>query len=182
VLDDEGLILVEGAFSRQLPACAISVRMKILNAGNGDRAPDLRYRYTFLIVKRIVSILLLIFLAAALGFPDETSFHTVMVPNLKGKQIKAVLTFSDKDKAVEVHPVKGAAVTIPYAQIDKCAYEYTDALMGARNYWLEIDYHDHDARKVLVLLMDSHNYLRILDSLKTHTGIDAEVLGNARKR
>ena len=30
--------------------------------------------------------------------------------------------------------------------------------------------------------MDSHNYLRILDALKAHTGIDAEVLGNAKKR
>jgi hypothetical protein len=30
--------------------------------------------------------------------------------------------------------------------------------------------------------MDKHNYLRILDALKAHTGIDAEILGNADKR
>ncbi len=29
--------------------------------------------------------------------------------------------------------------------------------------------------------MDKHDYLQILDALKTHTGIDAEVLGNANK-
>jgi hypothetical protein len=143
---------------------------------------DRAFRYTFWIVKRIVSIIIFISLAAALGFSDETSFHGVRLPDLTGKQIKVVLTFSDQDKAVEIHPAKGAAVTIPYAQIDKCAYEYTDALIGARNHWLQIDYHDRDGRKVLVLLMDSHNYLRILDSLKTHTGIDAEILGNAKKR
>jgi len=142
----------------------------------------LSFRYTLWIVKSFLSILLLICLAPAPGFSDETSFHSVSVPTGKGKQIKAVLTLSDKDKAVEVHPVKGAVVTIPYAQIDKCAYEYTDALMGAKNHWLQIDYHDQDTHKVLVLLMDSHNYLRILDSLKTHTGIDAEILGNAKKR
>jgi hypothetical protein len=156
----------------------ISTGAKIPNEGNGDLA----FGYTCWIVKRIVSIPLFISLAVALGVSDETSFHGVRLPDLKGKQIKVVLTFSDKDKAVEIRPAKGAAVTIPYAQIDKCAYEYTDALMGARNHWLEIDYHDQDARKVLVLLMDSHNYLRILDSLKTHTGIDAEILGNAKKR
>jgi len=121
-------------------------------------------------------------LVATLGFADETSFRRVHMPNPKGKQIKAVLTFSDHDKAVEVHPAKGAAVNVPYSQIDKCKYEYTDALMGAKNHWLEIDYHDQDAPKVLVLLMEEKEYLRILDALKAHTGIDAEVLGNARKR
>ena len=105
------------------------------------------------------------------------------MPNLKGKQIKAVLTFSDQDKAIEVHPAKGAAVTIPYGQIDKCDYEYTNAASWAsKNHWLEIDYHDQDAPKVFVLLMDKHDYLRILDALKAHTGIEAEVLGKPSKR
>jgi hypothetical protein len=133
-------------------------------------------------VKRLVSILLLISLAAAIGFADETSFNHVKVPSAKGKDVKAVLTFSDQDKAVEVHPAKGAPVIIPYSQIDKCAYEYSIGLMGETENWLEIHYRDKDAPKVFVLHMDSHNYLRILDALKAHTGIDAEVLGNAKKR
>jgi hypothetical protein len=121
-----------------------------------------------------------------LGLAEETSFRAVRVPNLKGKHIKAVLTFSDDHKAVEVRPAKGDAVNIPYGQIDKCSYEYTSeltiGLTEAKNHWLEIDYHEQDAHKVFVLLMDKHNYVRILDELKTHTGIDAEVLGNADKR
>jgi len=133
-------------------------------------------------VKRIVSLLLLILLVAALGFADETSFRHVKVPNLQGKQIKAVLTFSDNDKAVEVRPAKGDPVNISYSQIDKCSYEYTNALMGDKNYWLKVDYHDQDAHKVLVLLMTKNNYIRILDALKAHTGIDAEIVGNAKKR
>ena len=133
-------------------------------------------------MKRIISAFLLIVLAAALGFADETSFRGVKVPNQKGKQIKAVLTFSDHDKSIAVHPAKGSAVTIPYSQIDKCNYQYTDALMGGKNHWLEIDYREQDAHKVLVLLMEQKEYLRILDALKTHTGIEAAVLGNANKR
>ena len=133
-------------------------------------------------MKKIVPILLLIPLAAALGFADETSFSHVRVPRLNGKPVKAVLTFSDKDKAIEVRPAHGDPVTIPYGQIDKCAYEYSIGLMGETKNWLEIHYHDQDKPKVFVLLMDSRNYLRILDSLKAHTGIDAEILGNAKKR
>jgi hypothetical protein len=30
--------------------------------------------------------------------------------------------------------------------------------------------------------MDSKEYLHILDALKAHTGIDAEIVGNAKKR
>ena len=137
-------------------------------------------------MKRIASILLLICLVATLGFADETSFRRVKVPNQKGKHIKAVLTFSDNDKAVEVQPVKGKSITIPYAQIDRCSYEYTEevslTLTEAKAHWLEIHYRDQDTPKVFVVLMDKHNYLRILDALKAHTGIDAEILGNAKKR
>ncbi len=133
-------------------------------------------------MKRIVCAFLWILFAAALGFADETSFNHVKMPNQKGKDIKAVLTFSDRDKAIEVRPAKGDPATIPYSKIDKCAYEYSIGLMGEKQYWLEIHYHEQDAPKVFVLLMDSRNYLRILDALKAHTGIDAEILGNAKKR
>ncbi len=124
----------------------------------------------------------MILVVATLGLADETSFHHVWVPTAKGKQIKAVLTFSDQAKAIEVHPAKALAISIPYGHIDKCDYEFTNALMGEKNYWLKIDYHEQDAHKVLLLLMDKRNYIQILDALKTHTGIDAEVVGNAKKR
>jgi hypothetical protein len=133
-------------------------------------------------VRRIISAVLVIVAISALGFAEETSFRRVHVPNLKGDQIKAVLTFSDQDKAIEVHPSKGAAVTIPYGQIEKCVYEYTFGLMGERNHWLKIEYHDQDVHKEFVVLMNGREYLHILDALKAHTGVDAEVLGNANKR
>ena len=133
-------------------------------------------------MKRIAAILLVISLAATFVFAEETSFNHVRVPNQKGKLIKAILTFSDKDKAVEVRPAKGDPVTIPFGQIEKCAYEYSVGLMNERDYWLEVHYRAEATPKVYVLHMDSHNYLRILDALKAHTGIDAEILGNAKKR
>jgi hypothetical protein len=134
------------------------------------------------IVKRIISALLVVVVVAALGLAEETSFHRVHVPNPKGKQIKAVLTFSDQDKAIEVRPAKGAAVTIPYGKIDKCDYEFTLGVMGDKSHWLKIEYHDQDLPKEFVLLMEGREYLHILDALKTHTGIEVEVVGNANKR
>jgi hypothetical protein len=118
--------------------------------------------------------------ATGLSLGEETSFRRVKLPNGKGKQVKAVLTFSDNDKAVEVRPAKGDAVTIPYKQIDKCTYEFTE-ILSAKTHWLQINYHDGEVPKVLVLRMEKADYLRILDSLKAHTGIDAEILGNADK-
>lgn len=143
-------------------------------------------RYTFTIVKRNACAFLVIFFALNFAHGEETSFRGVKLPNLKGKQVKAVLTFSDTDKAIEVRPVKGEPVRVPYGQIDKCAYEYTDALSVVltpkKDHWLRIDYHDQDAHKLLVVRLDRHNYIRVLDALKAHTGIDAELQGNARKR
>lgn len=153
-------------------------------------------------MKRIVLTLLLILVAVNVGLADETSFSRVKVPNLKGKQTKAVLTFSDNDKAVEVRPVKGSAVNIPYSAIARCSYEFTrrhrindvtiaTAPVGVgaavmltkyKSHWLEIDYREQDLPKIFVLRMDKRNYIRILEALKVHTGIDAEILGNADKR
>lgn len=138
-------------------------------------------------MKKIAFTLLAVLAVSSVGLSEDTSFRTVKMPDAKGKPKKAVLTFSDNDKAVEVRSAKGGdSVSIPYSQIDKCAYEYTTertmVLTDAKNHWLEIDYHDQDARKVLVLRMEKKDYLRILDAVKAHTGMDVGILGNADKR
>jgi len=153
-------------------------------------------------VRRILFALLICLSTSIIGVTEDVSFRKVNVPDAKGHQTKAVLTFSDSDKAIEVRPAKGNVVNIPYGKIDKCAYEYTKKhrinegsiatapvgvgavvmLTKSMNHWLEIDYHEQDIPKVFVLRMDKHDYIRILDSLKAHAGIDAEILGNADKR
>jgi hypothetical protein len=133
----------------------------------------------------------------------DESFSRVKVPDAQGKPASAVLTFSDQNKTLEIRSVKGSDLTIPYNQIYKFAYEYTKrhrisertlitapigigALMmltKGRSHWLEIDYDDpQNVRKAYVLRMDKHDYLRILEAVKSHTGKDAEILGNADKR
>jgi hypothetical protein len=153
-------------------------------------------------VKRIIFVLLVIFTVVPLGLAEETSFSRIEVPDSRGRQIKAVLTFSDDHKAVQVQPVKGPTVSIPYAEIYKFSYEYTKRhrvneesiftaaigvgavvmLTQSKSHWLEIDYRVGEIPKSFVLRMDKHEYIRILDAIKAHTGLDAEVLGNANKR
>ena len=151
--------------------------------------------------KTLVALLLTV-VSAHCAFADDATFRRVQVPDRKGRQIKAVLIFSDSDKAVEVRPLKGDAVSIPYAQIDKCSYEYTKKhrinettiatapiVIGAvfmltryKSHWLEVDYHDQDLPHAYVLRMHKRDYVHILEAVKTHVGIDAEILGNADKR
>jgi hypothetical protein len=154
-------------------------------------------------VRRILAVSLLVVFAVGFSPAEDVSFHRIKVPDAKGRPIQAVLTFSDTDKAIAVHPVKGGdPVTIPYAEIDDCSYEYTkkhqvsDATIAtvpigigavamirkSTTHWLEIHYTEQDVRHTYVVQMDKHNYLRVLEAVKKHTGKDAEVLGNADKR
>jgi len=150
-------------------------------------------------VKRIFLFLLL---AVCFGYGAQTSFDRIKVPDAKGKLMNAILTFSDKTKAMVIRPIKGNVVEIPYAEIDRLAYEYTKRhrisggsiataplgigavvmLTKSKSHWLEIDYQEDNIRKTYVIHMDKRDYLRILEALKTHIGKDAEILGNANKR
>lgn len=132
-------------------------------------------------MKRLLLPLLVLLLLAAAnpGFCEQTSFHTVKLPLSPGRQVKAVLTLNDDHKAVEVEPAKGARISVPYGKIEKVAYEYTLQVMGGKEHWLRIDYNDGEGHKVLLLQMSGHDYIKILDAVKAHTGFDPEVLGNA---
>ena len=139
--------------------------------------------------------------AAALSVAEDSSFSRVAAPDSKGKLSKAVLTFSDSRRAIEVRPLKGDGKTIPYDEIDKFSYEYTKKrrineesiftapvggaivmLTKSKSHWLEIHYHEGNLPKSFVMRMDKREYIRILDAVKAHTDKDAEVLGNADKR
>jgi hypothetical protein len=135
-------------------------------------------------VKTIPSLLLSLALLSAVAAADIG--YRVKVPDLKGKETKAILIFNDASKSIEIRPAKRVPVIIPYADIDKCSYQYTHertaAVAEAKVHWLEIDYHEGDAHKEIVVRMENSNRIKILDALKAHTGIDAEVEGNADKR
>ena len=136
-----------------------------------------------------ILILIVLTIGHAFALAEDTSFRSVKMPDVKGRQVKAVLTFSDSHKAIEVRSAKGDLVSIPYTEIDKFSYEYTQhhhlapagLLTRSRSHWLEVDYHESDTPKTFMLRMEKHDYIRILDAVKAHTGKDPEILGNANK-
>ena len=153
-------------------------------------------------MRKVRFLLTVVCLISSFCLAEETSFRHIKVPDAKGRQIHALLTFSDQNRAVEVRPDRGSDVRIPYSSIEKFSYEFTKKhrvnegtvlsapigigalamLSKSRSHWLEIDYQDQDLPKAYVVQMDKKNYIRILDAIKTHTGKEAEILGNARKR
>jgi len=175
------------------------VRHFAMTAGMPDRGGPIYFQD----VKRVIPVLFVILSVISHLIAVDQWFSRVKVPDSKGKQVNAVLTFSDQNKAVEIRPAKGAGLTIPYSRIYKFSYEYTKRhrvgegtlataplgigalimLTKGRSHWLQIDYDDpQNVRKFYVLRMDKHDYLRILEAVKVHTGKDADVLGNANKR
>ena len=150
-------------------------------------------------MKRITSVLLMIFVALSLSFAEETAFRGVKVADAKGKQADASLIFSDNNKTVIVRVADRDFVTIPYDQLDKVSYEYTKkhrvtqgaivmvASFGAgaivmltksKSHWLYIDYHDQNAPRTVVLRMDKHEYKNIIAAVTTHTGKEVQFLGD----
>ena len=153
-------------------------------------------------MRKVRFFLSIVCLVSICCLAEETSFRHVKVPDAKGRQVHAVLTFSDQNKAMEVRPDKGNEVRIPYSSIEKFSYEFTKRhrvnegtvlstpigigalamFTKSRAHWLEIDYQDRDLPKAYVVQMDKKNYIRILDAIKAHTAKETEVLGNAKKR
>lgn len=134
------------------------------------------------------------------GIAEETTFNTCKLADVKGKQADAHLTLSDTNKNLAVRVSDRDLVTIPYENLDKFSYEYTKkhritqgaivmvASLGAgaivmltksKSHWLYIDYHEQNVPKTLVLRLDKSDYQKVIASIKTHTGKDVEMAGDA---
>lgn len=153
-------------------------------------------------MKRIICALVVALAVGNLGFADEAAFN-VKLPDAKGKQADARLTFSDENKNLSVHVADRDLATVPYDQLDKFSYEYTKkhritagaitmvASLGAgaivmltksKSHWLYIDYHEQNIPKSMVLRMDKGDYKKIFEAVKTHTGKEVEMLGDAKDK
>ena len=75
-------------------------------------------------MRKFICALLTALVVGTVSFADETVFE-VKLPDAKGKQAEARLVFNDDNKNVAIHVADRDFVTVPYAQLDKFAYEYT---------------------------------------------------------
>jgi hypothetical protein len=154
-------------------------------------------------MKRIVGVLLIVLAAINFGIAEETAFTGVKLADAKGKQADARLIFRDNNKNLVVQVADRDFVTVPYHEIDKVSYECTKkhrvtqgaivmvASLGAgaivmltksKSHWLYVDFHEHNVPKSMVLRMDKHQYTKIFEAVKTHTGREVEFLGDAKDK
>ena len=153
-------------------------------------------------MRKIICALLASLVLGNLSFAEETAFN-VKLADAKGKQAEARLIFSDQNKNVTVQVADRDFVTVPYDQLDRFSYEYTKkhritegavvmvASLGAgaivmltksKSHWLYIDYHEQSVPKSVVLRMDKNDYKKILEAVKTHTGKEVEMPGDAKDK
>ena len=153
-------------------------------------------------MRKIICALLASLVLGNLSFAEETAFN-VKLADAKGKQAEARLIFSDQNKNVTVQVAGRDFVTVPYDQLDRFSYEYTKkhritegavvmvASLGAgaivmltksKSHWLYIDYHEQSVPKSVVLRMDKNDYKKILEAVKTHTGKEVEMPGDAKDK
>ena len=154
-------------------------------------------------MKRIVSVFLIVLAAIHFGIAEESAFGGVKLADAKGKQADARLIFSDKNQNLVVQVADRDYLTVPYHEIDKFSYEYTKqhrvsqgaivmvASLGAgaivmltksKSHWLYVDFHEHNVPKSIVLRLDKHEYVKIFEAVKTHTGHEVEFLGDVRDK
>lgn len=153
-------------------------------------------------MKRFICALLTALVVGNVSFADEAAFN-VKLPDAKGQQAGARLIFNDDNKNVAIQVADRNFVTVPYDQLDKFSYEYTKkhrvtagaitmvASLGAgaivmltksKSHWLYIDYHEQNVPKSVVLRMDKSDYKKIFEAVKTHTGKEVEMLGDAKEQ
>ena len=145
-----------------------------------------------------ISLLLLLFWFTTLVAGQEISFKDIQFPAADGSLTKAKLTFDDVGKQVMVRVSDGRVFNVAYRQIDKIGYEYskkhrikngaevavlspgTGAILAftkSRNHWLEIDFHDQNSSKVLILKLSKHDYQQVCEAAKSHSGQEVKQIG-----
>lgn len=133
----------------------------------------------------------LILLTGAASAQDAV-FRDVQLPISQRELVNASLRFSDQEKQIEILVSDGRRFVIPYQQVGSVTYEYTTrhrikeaivlgvispwsagAVIGftkAKNHWLEIDFHDQDSARALVLKLDKRDFQQVYDAARSHTG------------
>ena len=154
-------------------------------------------------MKKLIAVISgLLLTVNSLGYAEVTSFNTCKLADVKGKQADATLMFNDDAKNILVRVSDRDLVTIPYENLDKFSYEFTKkhritqgaivmvASLGAgaivmltksKSHWLYIEYREQNVSKTVMLRLDKSDYKKILDAVKTHTGKDVLMLGEAPK-
>lgn len=128
---------------------------------------------------------------------SKTKYSSVKQP----KEAEVDLSITDSKILVKGKKVNGIDFQIPYSSIDAMSYELASrhrvaegavvmlASLGAgavlmatksKSHWLDIQYHEGDAKELMVLRLDKSEYKKVIATLEARTGKSITVLDSKK--
>lgn len=138
-----------------------------------------------------VFCLALVTLAPANQAQDMTFKKTRYSSVRQPKESDVALTITDSKIMIKGKKENGITVEIPYSSIDSMTYELsarhrvgegagvmllspaTGAVMmltKTKSHWLDVEYHDGEAKQEMILRLDKSEYEKVLSTLEARTG------------
>lgn len=123
---------------------------------------------------------------------DDVIFHKSRYSSVKQQREADVsLTITDSKMLIQGTKENGLKIEIPYSSIDSISYEVAArhrvgegasvALLSpgtgfvlmatkTKSHWLDIDYHDGDAKQLTIIRLDKSEYKDVIATLEARTG------------
>lgn len=141
--------------------------------------------------KRTLSLALILILAPTVLAQDVTFSKTRYSSVKQPKETEVALTITNSEMLIKGKKENGITVEIPYSSIDSVSYEVaarhrvqegagvmllspaTGAvimLTKTKSHWLDIEYHDGEAKQEMILRLDKSEYKKVLSTLEARMG------------
>lgn len=139
----------------------------------------------------LVFCLALVTLAPANRAQDMTFKKTRYSSVKQPKESDVALTITDSKLMIKGKKENGITVEIPYSSIDSMTYELSARhrvgegagvmllspatgavlmLTKTKSHWLDVEYHDGEAKQEMILRLDKSEYEKVLSTLEARTG------------
>jgi hypothetical protein len=123
---------------------------------------------------------------APAGLAQDITFSKTRYSSVKEpKEADVMLTITDSKIVVKAKEANGIDLEIPFSAIDSMSYEVAarhrvaeGAMIGSlalmtvktKSHWLDIEYHEGDAKQLTTLRLDKSEYKSVISTLEAKTG------------
>jgi hypothetical protein len=120
------------------------------------------------------------------GIAQDVTFSKTRYSSVKQpKEADVALTVTDSKILIKGKEANGIALEIPFSSIDSMSYEVATrhrvaegAMLGSlllmttktKSHWLDIEYHEGDAKQLTTLRLDKSEYKEVIATLESKTG------------
>jgi hypothetical protein len=122
---------------------------------------------------------------ASAGLAQDVTFSKTRYSSMKlPKEANVLLTITDSKILIKGQEANGIALEIPFSSFDSMSYEVAarhrvaeGAQLGSlllmtvktKSHWLDIEYHEGDAKQLTTLRLDKSEYKKVISTLEAKT-------------